>query len=537
LEFNVEAGYDLEINDITDIGLGDYTAEEIGLSPYSFVCKGNRLTIQLDENDFLSDILDPEQPDHTLTFPAGSLSDSNGNTNSSTILIKFRTPAQPSDFFLVTDNNSLIADTSYTTTPAGTQVFSIFKKAEFEKEHNDLNDCMDLVPRDLLEGKLIQGGNDVRALPTVTNTIDALSMVKDLGTPIQEEVFTVVLTTSTPAGGIDASDKGANLFATKVAEGLVIDDHTNRPTLSSPKNLISYSLETPDSEGYNAYLIVNFNEAVSSNLIDESGNSQLALGIDMKFPSFYDHYTNIQHVDYGFDAEIIDGRLVIKMKKEPFMANAAFSMRIPAGTVKNMSGRANSSDLTIVDYFMIDELPFKLGQIKTDSVDLTIGSTSNYVELGAYDSAKVYNYFIKSDSLSPSQINDYMTLQSSSEDTDYTITGANTIEYINFSSNAVGTTLDNLMPETNYYWVTTVEMSNHNYDLDIMEGQVYKFTTLPAGSNRMTQLEYNTGTSSAVNNDDYLVATFSHELTASGSEDDYTISLDYDSSDGIGSWS
>lgn len=524
MEFNVESGYDVDIKDVGAINIGTLTSADAGLTSGNFVSQGKRLTIQIDDSYLISELFNPDIPEHMIVFPENSIGDTNNNLNSDDIIISFTTPAKANDFFLLTDNSDLKADITYTTA-AGTQVLTIFNKADFESEYDDLNDAMGLIPRDLFEGKLTMTGDDLRALNSKSTSISSLSMHTDLGTPSLDKPYTVVLTTSTPAGS--GHNKGANLSSIMVDEGVVIDDHSNRPELTSPKNLISYYLDTLDEDGYQLYLVINFDEPISNNMFNFYGDDSLPFGIDIKFPYINNTYTNIAHSDMQFDADIIDDRLIVKMKPGFFQPNGNFSMRIPPGTIKNASGRANSNSLLIVDNFTMNDENFKHHQIIPGSVDLSIGGSSTNVELQTEGAGRVYNAYTLGSQMTTNKIPAYNTvLSKASHDADNELLTADTVEYLDCTDNPVSTNLKNLSPETDYWWITSVATANHDFDNGIMEGHIYKFTTGQTAS--LTDLSYDIGVTSDVDNDDFLILTFSDSLMNHGGPNDYRISLDYD---------
>lgn len=502
----------------------------------SFSGDDGQLTITVDDSmSLVTDILGGGDP-VSIDFAANVLSDGT-DSNLTPIIIDINAPQAPS-YFSVDDYNTFKVSTYARNAAPGSQVFVFFNKADFEKEYPDYSAYYesDLLPKTILAGELSAGGvNSV--FSKVFTFGDSLNV--DITDALEDTPYTGIYLTTSDPGQLSANDYGTILFDGAIAEGMRGDGTSvGRPTVTAPRRFLSYYLSQADSDGYNAYVIVNFENDISVNINDSDGNPQLPLGIDFRQDSA-DDFINFSEVD--FDACISGSKLILKFKDDAFIKpegdnsnSTMLFVTIPRGTLKDTTSEKANTEITLFDYFNLDAsnnpTQFVHGQVNLASIDTNADSTLADVELNTMAGGSVYNSYIAVDDFDIYNLEDGTSLIASAIDgSDKEISASQITEVITgvTSGTAMKTSLLGLTPETDYYWISTIALDDAIGNDDILEGHITKFTTLPPMS--MTNLTYDVGPSSDVIADDFVIATFSSDLTDIGDESDYRVWIDYDS--------
>ncbi|MBN2900008.1 MAG: hypothetical protein JXO44_14665, partial [Clostridia bacterium] len=468
--------------------------------------------------DLIANILSDTSTLHTLTFPADSLQD--GSTyNSNPITIEFYTPVQL-DSVTANSGDNFTLDVTVTT-PAGTMVAAVAKRFDFEQEY-PFNDSYDTLTPQLLSGGFLSefSGEIVDA----SNSFAASSGMKTLAGLDLDTPYTVMVYTELPS--TSGNNHGSRLFTGTILEGMQYASGETRPVLVTEDAISTYKFNQSDASGYDVYIVLLFQDNIFSDALTASGQPALPYGIDLNVIMQNSEFTSLANQDGT--AEIIDNKLILKLQDNIFSDSNTFSLRIPAGTVKNTSGYANE-DIEVLTEFTLSDNSMVLNQIKPGSISQNIDSSSNQISMMLTEPGMIFNSFVEGPDFNTS---DLFNTTTSVEDTDYEINVPNTLEFLTVPAGdtKVGTTFTNLTPETDYWWITTVHLNDPTKE--IMEGQIYHFTTAASPpSMEMQGIEYCTGDTSAVAGDDSVYINFSQSLTNIGSASDYSVYVDYDSDD------
>lgn len=525
LEFNMNGGTATITNE-SSVDISGYSLSDVG----SFVGDGYRLIITITNTTLINNILSGTDP-IDITFPSGTISNSASDTNSSDIHVTVVTPPVGTSFD-ISDTNEFKATATLTTSGAGTHVVTFFNKADFERHYPDEYSYFDIVPKDIQYGKLVSWGPDIKQFKD-TVTISGNSLSKDFSaSAVDEKPYVGVYYTESPAGQAGATDYGAYLFMSSVAEGVENDGNSSgRPALIDPKRLMSYRFS--DFQGsYNAYLIATFENDIESNIFDNYSTDHLALGIDFKKKE-NDPYISMRYPN-NFDATINGKQLIIMMDDTRFGPNDKLFFQIPKGSIKDKAtGKSNKDPITIVNDYTLNSDKFTHGAIELHSINVTPYGNEADVELKLTGSGSVYNSYVPANTFGVTNLLDFATLMASAnEDLDTKISANNTTEYIGglTSSSLMTTKLSNLQPETDYLWISTAMLIGTLDGDGILEGHITKFMTEPVQLGmEMMGIKYFTGDDASVNGDDYVVVTYSEEFSNYGNDDDYNIWIDYNS--------
>lgn len=511
-----------------------------------FSATGGQLTITVNNDlNMVNDILDGGDP-ILIFFDTNELSDGT-NTNASPIAIVIICPQMGG--YLSIDDYDTFQVSTYTRIPApGSQIFVFFNKADFEKEYPEADKYYEygILPQSILSGKLSPGG--VNSIFTKSFNMGADVRV-DIPEALVDTPYTgIYLTTSDPQGPLDSNDinspidYGTVLFDGSIGEGMRFDSTaTDRPTVTVPHRFVSYYLSEADNEGYNAYVIVNFENDIDINLKDSGGNTHLPLGIDFRQNSA-DPFINFSEV--GFDAAISGSKLILKFKDSRFSSSSMLFVTISKGTLKDSATGAANLEIPLFEYFNLDSsnnpIKFVHGQVDLASIMTSTDMTVADVELNLKDSGSVYNSYIAVEDFDLLSLEDGATLIASAPTgIDNTVTDGSkdilTPQTTNFitgvgTNPAMLTRLSGLTAGKDYYWITTAALDSAISVDNILEGHITKFTTLsPAAPMDMIGLTYELGSNDSIIGDDFAIATFSVDISNIGTPSDYQLWIDYDS--------
>lgn len=502
----------LEIKDGSGIKLDNYDYSD-SFNGFDYGAAG--FSLESSKSDLIYHILSDSSTLHTLTFPANSIGDS-VTTNASPITIEFYTPARISLIELTTlDNLKFDVDV---TTEAGTIVAAVANRGDFESIYFTESDYFNISPYFLSTNMLSESSGEILAF---TNTFNAVNGNNTLGDAICDKPYTIIFYTELPATG--GNDYGSKLFTGFVRDAMCYSSGTNGPIIDLTKGINTYQLNENDADGYNGYIIIPFDDTISCNITDYSNEDMLPYGIDFEVVDQISEATNLKSSELNFDAEIFDDQLLVKINDAVITDSKTISLSIPAGTLKNSSGYGNQA----ID--ILSEFDFVQSQFVSDSLQQTIASINNIVSAMLTDTGVWFNTYINSTDFEAYYL---MNMSAPIEDTDTQISSPYTTEFIPVSSSNTKftTTLANLTPETDYWWVTSTEPSTFNPAYNVRKGRIYHFTTPAAPSAmEMKSLNYHTGNASSVAGDDSVYVTFSQSLSDIGSSSDYTLYIDYDS--------
>lgn len=507
----------LEIKDDSGIQLDNY---DYSNSFESFDYGAAGFSLESTNSNLISHILSDSSTLHTLTFPANSIGDS-VTTNASPITIEFYAPARISSLD-VTTLDSLKFDVNVTT-EAGTIVAAVANRGDFESIYFTESDYFNISPYFLSSGMLSEASGEILAF---TNTFNAVNANNTLGDAICDKPYTMIFYTELPA--TSGNNYGSKLFTGFVRDAMCYSSGTNGPIIDLTTGINTYQLNENDINGYNGYIIIPFDDTIACNITDYSGDDMLPYGIDFEVVNQMNEATNLKSSELNFDAEIFDDKLIVKIKDEVLVDSKIISLSIPAGTLKNTSGYGNQA-IDVLSNFILADFSLVHEQFVSGSLQQTIGNINNVVSAMLNDTGVWFNTYIASADFDASYL---MDMTAPTEDTDTQITSPYTSEFIPVTSSNTKftTTLANLAPETDYWWVTSTELSTFNSTYDVREGRIYHFTTLAAPSAmEMQSLDYCTGDTSAVAGDDSVYVTFSQSLTSIGGPSDYTLYIDYNS--------
>lgn len=524
-DFGGSAG-DIELTDLN----GTTIDGEPFISNISAVGEDGRLIMTVESPGVISGILDHSIAFHEIRFAANSLQESQGGKNNSEIVVRFVTPPVTESFNVDDYTPGSLEVHTQVTTSAGTQFFAFFNKADYHQTYGNGHSYPELSGREIHNSQLAFTGptfpSRVYDYPTSTT-----SMQKNIPSLELDKPYTVLTFTMTESGASGSHDMGARLYAGKWDDGMYHQTATNRPKLSDPRNVMTVHLPEADPNGYDGYIIMEFDQEILCNIKDYNDSNALPYGVKMSISGVQDNMVHLENTTYGFDAEIIGKFLVVKMRESVLPSSyPQLSLTIPAGTLKNSSGVANLEVMAIM-YANFPEPKLVHHQIKPGTIQQTVGDTSNEVTLYLNDAGRSYNAFYQASDMTTDVLIEILTGLASdgSEDIDHTIDTPGVFEYTTLpnSTTEMRTTLADLMPQTEYLWLTMASLANFEPNYDMREIQVHEFETMTSTSagTVLEYVDYFTGPTSSVS-DDYILVGFSSDMMNLGASTDYAVRVD-----------
>ena len=428
--------------------------------------------------------------EYKVTIPSGAIENADSNSNNSDLIYIFTAPPLVESYSLEIDNDNVTYQMKVNTGTkpnAGNKMYCYTIEEEqyiYYTEGLEFEDPYRLAQNKFTVEEIQSNDFQTKSISTTTSASTTFNF--DTDNNISRSIpYVTALVGEEPK--VDSNHNDAYLNYGIAERGVLLDQLEVTPRLEEPRDVVIYSLSESDSTsfGYDYVLVASFDSNIENSNIDVLNKL-----ISIKFGGKFEPLEIM-----NFQAAVHDNKLLIKMNSAEFSDTSSFSINIPDGIIRNTGGNSNHEIMLVDNYYLPNLGSLDLGGIDEGESTLIPISSTAAINLLFKNFGKSFNKIISTGTIDGSSFYGANELSGLAvEDTTGTFSlGDSVWSYIDYTDDLYAVNVLGLMPETEYTWVTIFQNDGFDPNVDIAQGHLEKFTTVPPTDTVFLYIDYDNG--------------------------------------------